>query len=151
MACVHACVRACVRACVHACACVRACVHVCMYTCVHVSMCACVYVCTCARVHVNMCACVHVCMCARVSAPIRRVAYYHCISLHRLLVITYQCIRLQALAAAVRCVAFSPPGGLLTPRVARASRAFTLSVFVGDDLVVRLSLRSAQATHELLV
>ena len=46
----------------------------------------------------------------------------------------------------VRCVAFAPPGGMLSRGVAAASRAFTTSVFVENDVVPTLSL----ATTELL-
>ena len=46
----------------------------------------------------------------------------------------------------VRCVAFSPPGGLVSRGVALAMRAFTMTVYVENDVVPTLSL----ATMELL-
>ena len=43
-------------------------------------------------------------------------------------------------ARAVRCYAFSPPGGLLSEAAARESEKFTVSLIVGDDVIPRLSL-----------
>ncbi|XP_022255756.1 sn1-specific diacylglycerol lipase beta-like isoform X2 [Limulus polyphemus] len=40
----------------------------------------------------------------------------------------------------VRCFAFSPPGGLLSPDLAKQTEEFILSVMLGDDFVPRLSI-----------
>lgn len=42
----------------------------------------------------------------------------------------------------IKCFAFSPPGGLCSKELARATKSFVMSVIVGDDLVPRLSLSS---------
>jgi sn1-specific diacylglycerol lipase len=42
----------------------------------------------------------------------------------------------------VRCIAYSPPGGLISKDLADYSRSFIMSVIVGDDIVPRLSIRS---------
>ncbi|XP_076332276.1 diacylglycerol lipase-beta-like isoform X2 [Tachypleus tridentatus] len=40
----------------------------------------------------------------------------------------------------VHCFAFSPPGGLLSPDLAKQSEEFILSVILGDDFIPRLSI-----------
>lgn len=42
----------------------------------------------------------------------------------------------------VKCIAYSPPGGLISEALADYTKSFVLSVVVGDDIVPRLSLRS---------
>lgn len=50
--------------------------------------------------------------------------------------------------ARLRCHAFSPPGGLLSRRVAKASSEFITSVFVEDDIVPRLALSTIQLLRD---
>ena len=40
----------------------------------------------------------------------------------------------------VRCLAYSPPGGLLSTEAATESEKFTLSLVLGDDVIPRTSL-----------
>jgi len=40
----------------------------------------------------------------------------------------------------IRCLAYSPPGGLLSPAAAEESDKFTLSLVAGDDVIPRTSL-----------
>lgn len=42
----------------------------------------------------------------------------------------------------VRCIAYSPPGCLVSHTLARFTKSFIMSVVVGDDIVPRLSIRS---------
>ncbi|CAF0732404.1 unnamed protein product [Brachionus calyciflorus] len=42
----------------------------------------------------------------------------------------------------VRCIAYSPPGGLVSTSLADYTKSFVMSVVLGDDIVPRLSLRS---------
>lgn len=51
----------------------------------------------------------------------------------------------------MRCVAFAPPGGMLTRGVAAASRAFTTSVFVENDVVPTLSLAATELLRDELL
>ena len=44
------------------------------------------------------------------------------------------------LAADVKCLAFSPPGGLMSKNLSRAVEPFVTSVVVGKDVVPRLSV-----------
>ncbi|XP_065334856.1 diacylglycerol lipase-beta-like isoform X2 [Cloeon dipterum] len=44
----------------------------------------------------------------------------------------------------LRCFAFAAPGGLLCPEAAVASESFTLTVGLGDDLVMRLGVDSIE-------
>lgn len=49
-------------------------------------------------------------------------------------------VRLRKLFPGLKCYAFSPPGGLLSKSLADYSKAFTVSIIVGKDLVPRLSI-----------
>ena len=40
----------------------------------------------------------------------------------------------------MRCLAYSPPGGLLSTEAATESEKFTLSLVLGDDVIPRTSL-----------
>lgn len=42
----------------------------------------------------------------------------------------------------IKCIAYSPPGGLISSSLADYTKSFVMSVVVGDDIVPRLSLRS---------
>ena len=42
----------------------------------------------------------------------------------------------------VRCIAYSPPGGLISKALADYTKTFVMSVVVGDDIVPRLSIIS---------
>lgn len=42
----------------------------------------------------------------------------------------------------VRCIAYSPPGGLISQALVNYTKSFVMSVIIGDDIVPRLSLRS---------
>lgn len=42
----------------------------------------------------------------------------------------------------VKCYAYAPPGGLLSPEAAAFSRDFVTAVVIGDDIVPRLSMKS---------
>lgn len=44
----------------------------------------------------------------------------------------------------LRCIAFSPPGGLLGSEAARYSENFVMSVVIGKDIVSRLSPRTIE-------
>jgi sn1-specific diacylglycerol lipase len=45
----------------------------------------------------------------------------------------------------VRCIAYSPPGGLISQALVTYTKSFVMSVIVGDDIVPRLSLRSVHS------
>jgi len=45
----------------------------------------------------------------------------------------------------VRCIAYSPPGGLISTPLVNYTKSFVMSVIVGDDIVPRLSLRSVHS------
>ena len=42
----------------------------------------------------------------------------------------------------IRCIAYSPPGHLISKVVADYTKTFVLSVVLGDDIISRLSVRS---------
>ena len=42
----------------------------------------------------------------------------------------------------LKCICYSPPGGLMTQNLIEATKSFILTVILGDDIVPRLSLRS---------
>lgn len=42
----------------------------------------------------------------------------------------------------IRCIAYSPPGGLISEALSDYTKSFVMSVIVGDDIVPRLSLHS---------
>ncbi|XP_067932543.1 diacylglycerol lipase-beta-like [Watersipora subatra] len=44
----------------------------------------------------------------------------------------------------LRCISYSPPGGLLSKEAYKASKEYTMSVVLGDDLVPRLSIQTMQ-------
>jgi hypothetical protein len=48
----------------------------------------------------------------------------------------------------LRCFAFSPPGCTMSPGIARRCAEFTVSVVVGDDIIARSSLSSAEALRD---
>lgn len=48
----------------------------------------------------------------------------------------------------LRCFAFSPPGCTLSPGIAKRCAEYTLSVVVGDDIIARSSLTSAEAMRD---
>ena len=48
----------------------------------------------------------------------------------------------------VKCWAFCPPGGLLTPNLAHAMKPFCTSVVVNKDCVPRMSLRNVNRLME---
>ena len=52
---------------------------------------------------------------------------------------------------ALRCLAYGTPGGLLSPRLAEATKAWTTTYIVGRDLVPRLSLDSVYALRDDLL
>lgn len=51
----------------------------------------------------------------------------------------------------IRCVAFSPPGGTLSKRVAEAMRSYTMSPLIEDDWVSRFSLSTLQLLRDEVV
>ena len=42
----------------------------------------------------------------------------------------------------IKCIAFSPPGGLISQHLAEYTRSFVMSVVIGDDIVPRLSVHT---------
>lgn len=42
----------------------------------------------------------------------------------------------------IKCIAYSPPGGLISAALAEYTKSFVMSVVLGDDIVPRLSVRS---------
>ncbi len=42
----------------------------------------------------------------------------------------------------IRCIAYSPPGGLVSERLSEYTKSFVLSVVVGDDIIPRLGVHS---------
>ena len=42
----------------------------------------------------------------------------------------------------LKCICYSPPGGLMTQNLINLTKSFVLTVILGDDIVPRLSLRS---------
>ncbi|ETL40296.1 hypothetical protein F441_08721 [Phytophthora nicotianae CJ01A1] len=57
-------------------------------------------------------------------------------------------VMLRAKYPQLRCFAFSPPGCTMSPGLASRCAAFTYSVVVGDDIIARSSLTSAEALRD---
>ncbi|KAG6966337.1 hypothetical protein JG688_00006816 [Phytophthora aleatoria] len=57
-------------------------------------------------------------------------------------------VMLRAKYPQLRCFAFSPPGCTMSPGLASRCAAFTNSVVVGDDIIARSSLTSAEALRD---
>lgn len=57
-------------------------------------------------------------------------------------VATILSLKLKKEFSDVRCIAYSPPGGLISEALADYTKSFVLSVVVGDDIVPRLSILS---------
>ncbi|OWZ02034.1 hypothetical protein PHMEG_00026478 [Phytophthora megakarya] len=57
-------------------------------------------------------------------------------------------VMLRAKYPQLRCFAFSPPGCTMSPGLAARCAAFTDSVVVGDDIIARSSLTSAEALRD---
>ncbi|RNA23552.1 sn1-specific diacylglycerol lipase beta, partial [Brachionus plicatilis] len=51
-------------------------------------------------------------------------------------------LKLKAQYENIKCIAYSPPGGLISTALADYTKSFVMSVVLGDDIVPRLSLRS---------
>ena len=51
-------------------------------------------------------------------------------------------LKLKAEYPDLRCIAYSPPGGLISEALAEYTKSYVLTVIIGDDIVPRLSLRS---------
>ena len=51
-------------------------------------------------------------------------------------------LKLKSEYPTVKCIAYSPPGGLISETLADYTRSFVMSVILGDDIVPRLSLYS---------
>ena len=51
-------------------------------------------------------------------------------------------LKLKSEYANVKCIAFSPPGGLISQHLAEYTRSFVMSVIIGDDIVPRLSVHT---------
>jgi hypothetical protein len=51
-------------------------------------------------------------------------------------------LKLKADYPNLRCIAYSPPGGLISPTLAKYTKSYVMSVVVGDDIIPRLSIRS---------
>lgn len=55
-------------------------------------------------------------------------------------------LRLKKYYPNIKCIAYSPPGCLVSKELADYTKPFIMSVVVGDDIVPRLSIR---AIHNL--
>lgn len=51
-------------------------------------------------------------------------------------------LKLRSRYPNLRCISYSPPGGLISKNLAEFTKKFVMSVVVGDDIVPRLSLHS---------
>jgi hypothetical protein len=51
-------------------------------------------------------------------------------------------LKLKAEYPNLRCIGYSPPGHLLSEKLADYTKSFVMSVIIGDDIICRLSLRS---------
>lgn len=51
-------------------------------------------------------------------------------------------LKLKAQYPNIKCIAYSPPGGLISSALADYTKSFVMSVVLGDDIVPRLSLHS---------
>ena len=51
-------------------------------------------------------------------------------------------LKMKSEYPSIRCIAYSPPGGLLSTALADLTKTFIMSVVVGDDIVPRLSVHS---------
>ncbi|KAL0842179.1 hypothetical protein ABMA28_014345 [Loxostege sticticalis] len=60
-------------------------------------------------------------------------------------------IKLRAKYPHLKVFAFSTPSGLLSREAARYTESFVMTVGVGDDLVMRISLKSAQMFRDRLI
>ncbi len=54
-------------------------------------------------------------------------------------------LKLRSQYPNLKCIAYSPPGGLMSKNLAEFTKKFTMSIVVGDDIVSRLSLHSIHA------
>ena len=50
-----------------------------------------------------------------------------------------------------RCMAYAPPGGLISPGLAEWTKSFTVSYIVGRDLVPRLSVQAVRKLRDDLL
>ncbi|CAK4932487.1 unnamed protein product [Aphanomyces euteiches] len=57
-------------------------------------------------------------------------------------------IMLRPKYPALKCLAFSPPGCLMSPELAKSSSSFITSVVLGKDIIARASLLSFQALRD---
>lgn len=55
-------------------------------------------------------------------------------------------LKLRKEYPSLKCIAYSPPGAMVSPALADHMRSFVMCVIVGDDIVPRLSIR---AIHDL--
>jgi hypothetical protein len=45
----------------------------------------------------------------------------------------------------IRCIAYCPPGGMVSDELAEYTKSFVLSVVIGDDIVPRLGVHSVHS------
>ncbi len=57
-------------------------------------------------------------------------------------VATVMALKLKKAYPLVKCIAYSPPGGLISRDLATCTKSFVMSVIMGDDMVPRLSIHS---------
>lgn len=55
---------------------------------------------------------------------------------------TILALKLKSEYPNVRCIAYSPPGGLISEALSDYTKSFVMSVIIGDDIVPRLSIHS---------
>ena len=51
----------------------------------------------------------------------------------------------------IQCIAFSPPGGLMSPSLCEYTKAFVRSIVIGDDIVSRISMRNFDHLRDQVV
>ena len=51
----------------------------------------------------------------------------------------------------IECIAFSPPGGLMSPSLCEYTKAFVRSIVIGDDIVSRISMRNFDRLRDQVV
>ena len=58
---------------------------------------------------------------------------------------------MSGLSSRVRCLAYSPPGGLLSLPLSKISSSYVKAIYVGDDVVPRLSRESVRDLRENII
>ena len=54
-------------------------------------------------------------------------------------------------SSCIECIAFSPPGGLMSPSLCEYTKRFVRSIVIGDDIVSRISMKNFDRLRDQVV